>query len=145
MNLSFLDHFLLATAGAVITAIVPIVAVFATRALHLAAGSALSTDLDNAITAGSRLVLDELSSIASNNMTISIKSGAIARAVGYVQTAAPAAIASLGVSPASIASMVAGEVSKVLDINPAPDPIAVPTALAGTPATKSVPIVGSVS
>jgi hypothetical protein len=120
MNILYLDHFLLAVASAVITAVVPILAVYATRALHLTAGSALSNDLDNAIMAASRLALDELSSIAAHNVTVPIKSAAVQKAVEYVQNVAPAALKALGVTPESIAAMISGEVSKVLNINTAP-------------------------
>jgi hypothetical protein len=37
-----------------------------------------------------------------------------------VQNVAPAALKALGVTPESIAAMISGEVSKVLNINPAP-------------------------
>jgi hypothetical protein len=120
MNILYLDHFLLAVASAVITALVPILTVLATRALHITANSALSKDLDNAIMAASRLALDELSSVAAHNVTVSIKSAAVQKAVEYVQTVAPAALKALGVTPDSIAAMISGEVSKVLNINPAP-------------------------
>lgn len=115
VDLSNIEHLLLTLAGAVITACVPVVSAWLIAHLKVAKNSALSTDLDNAVTAGARLAIDGLAKVAEEHPTVDIHDKAIAQGVEYVAKAAPEAVKKLELTPAHIGAMVAGEVAKALN------------------------------
>lgn len=120
VDLTWVDHFLLATAGLVLTTCGTLLTAWLRTHLHAAKASALSTDLGNAVTAAGQLALDALASVAEHNRTIELHNSAVAMGVKYVLGAAPAAVKALGLTPDHLASMVSGEVAKALGTRPQP-------------------------
>jgi hypothetical protein len=124
VNLSPLLDAVAVLAGAVITACVPIVTLKVTGWLGLkvtaaqeeALNGTIQTALDQALQYG-----QQVGDSALANVTI--KNAALASAVAFVLTNAPAAIAHFGLSDADIADRVAGALAKLLhETNTAPPP-----------------------
>jgi hypothetical protein len=97
----------------------------------IAANSALMNDFSKLVALAGQFALDELSSVASHNMTVEVKSAAVANAINSAGAKLKATADALGYTPDAIASAVSGEVAKAM----------MPTAtVAGTapmPAVKS--------
>jgi hypothetical protein len=93
----------------------------------LAANSALLNNFTKLVGVAGQAALDELSSIASHNMTVEVKSTAVANGIktagDRLQTAADA----LGYTPAVVASVVSGEVAKAMMPTATVAPAATPT------------------
>lgn len=132
VDLTSTEHFLLTTAGLVLTACVPLVSLWLRSHLRAAKGSALSTDLDNAVSAAARLALDSITSVAEHNRTVELHNSAVGMGVQYVIAAAQGAVASLRLTPTHVAAMVSGEVAKALGTKPQ-------TASATSPAASTSP------
>lgn len=135
IDLHWIDQFTLATASAVVATCAPVLLVWLKSHLRLAGNVALSNDLDNAITAGTRIALDELRSVAAHNQTEDIRNKAISKGVSYALTAGEAAIGALGITPKNVASLISGELAHRLGETsskpvtpPAPAPASSPVA-----------------
>lgn len=139
IDLTWAEHFVLATAGLVLTACAPLLTGWVRTHLRIAAGSALSTDLGNAVTAAAQLALDAISSVAEHNRTIELHNSAVAMGVKYVLGAAPAAVTALGLTPDHLAAMVSGEVSKALGARPQPKSTVTAPTPVSTPASAPAP------
>lgn len=120
IDLTNVEHFVVVTAGLVLTACVPLVSGWLREHLHAATNSALSTDLDNAVTGAARLAIDTITNVAEQHRTLTLHNDAIGDATHYAINTAPAAVKALGITPSRVAAMVRGEVAKVLGDRPLP-------------------------
>ncbi len=80
----------------------------------IAANSALMNDFSKLVALAGQFALDELSSVESHNMTVEVKSAAVANGINSAGSKLQAAAEALGYSPAVIASAVSGEVAKAM-------------------------------
>ena len=81
---------------------------------NIAANSALLNDFSKLISLAGQFALDELSSVASHNMTVAVKSAAVANGINSAGTKLKAAADALGYTPDVLASAVSGEVAKAM-------------------------------
>lgn len=133
MDVTNIEQIALAAAGAAITICGPVVSAFFVKHLKLQASSAQASALSNIVSAAGTLAMDELQSLAAHNPTIDIKNAAVAKAVTALQAPFTAAMAYYNLTPAHVAQMVSGELTKLLGISTnANAASAVSTALAAT-------------
>jgi hypothetical protein len=134
IDLHSIDQLLLAIASAVVATCAPVLLIWLNAHLKIAAKSAMSTDLDNAIQAAGRIALDALGSVAAHNPALPIRNAAVAAGVNYAVDASQTAIASFGITPDKIAGMVSGELAHLLHTTTPPD------TAAAAPADPAIPV-----
>lgn len=119
-DLSGAEHFLLAIAGIVVSVCVPMASVWLRRQLHISATSAMSGALENAVAGGARLALSELGSLAAHNRTLQTHNAAVQTGARFVLDTAEAAVSAFHLTPDHVASLIDGEVAKILGAKPQP-------------------------
>ena len=122
--------------GLILTVVIPTIAVFVARKLHVDTTSALAQRVVQVASNGAAYGLSQAQGAIDKNAVVDVKSPIVAAGVQYVtDTVTAANLASLGVTPAHLEEMVAAQVQKLLGAPAADPPIIAPSVVVVAPAT----------
>ena len=122
VDISPLVQALVAVAAAVITTLAPYVAYLVTKHLKIANDSLLATRVSTGVNALAQVAVAEAASIGAHNATITVNHPAVQAALTKASAGFVVAQNALGITDATIAQRVAGQVTALLPAVPASAP-----------------------
>jgi hypothetical protein len=135
MNISSLEQALLGIMAAIVAAVTPVVSSFFISHLKASKNASLSTHLSSLVSLAGTMALDVLQSLSDHNPTIQTKDQAVNIAIDALETYFTPVMNVLGLTPSNIASMVSGELTKLLGLATNAD--------ATTPSSKTIQPAGN--